>query len=99
MNFNEVRGPYGGTNSFLRTFRSWLGEQSGIAVTHDVHSSFDVALLSGMPDGVNFQFVKAIAARGIPIVHRKGGYRVSGPLEMREMTDGIVLGDALQVAY
>lgn len=99
MNFNEVRGPYGGTNSFLRTLRNWLRDQPGVKITHDVHGSYNVALLSGMTDGVNLALVKGIAARGIPIVHRKVGYRVSGSPEMRAMVNGVVHGDALQVAF
>ena len=98
MNFNEVRGPYGGTNSFLRTLWHWLGQQ-GAEVTNKVDSSFDVALLSGLTDGVELSSVKAIAARGVPIVHRKVGYRVSGSQEMRRMTDGVVWGDKLQIEF
>ena len=98
INFTEVRGPYGGTNSFLKTLWHWLRQQ-GVEVTNMVDSSFDVALLSGLTDGVELSFVKAIAARGVPIVHRKVGYRVSGSREMRRMTDGVVWGDKLQIEF
>jgi glycosyltransferase involved in cell wall biosynthesis len=99
MNFREVRGPYGGTNSFLRTLRNWLRAQPGVAITHDPGDRYDVALLSGLTDGVNLDLVRTIHARGIPIVHRKVGYRVSGSPEMRRMTDGVVWGDKLQVDF
>lgn len=99
MNFREVRGPYGGTNSFLRTLRDWLVRQTNVDVTHDPHDRFDVALLSGLTDGVDLDFVKAIASRGVPIVHRKVGYRVSGSPEMRCIVDGVVHGDKLQVEF
>jgi hypothetical protein len=99
MNFREVRGPYGGTNSFLRTLRNWLAAREGISITHDPQSAYDVALLSGLTDGVDLELVKGIARRGIPIVHRKVGYRVSGGPEMRRVVDGVVWGDKLQVEF
>lgn len=99
MNFREVRGPYGGTNSFLRTLRNWLAQQDGIELTHDPRAHYDVALLSGLTDGVDLALVQAIAGRGIPIVHRKVGYRVSGGPEMRRVVDGVVWGDKLQVEF
>ena len=99
MNFREVRGPYGGTNSFLRTLRNWLAQQPGIEVTHDPRARFDVALLSGLTDGVDLALVQAIARRGIPVIHRKVGYRVSGGPEMRRVVDGVVWGDKLQVEF
>ena len=99
MNFQEVRGPYGGTNSFLRTLRNWLAQQDGIQLTHDPRAEYDVALLSGLTDGVDLALVTQIAARGIPVVHRKVGYRVSGGPEMRRVVDGVVWGDKLQVEF
>ena len=98
MNFAQVAGPYGGTHSFLRTLRDWLLAK-GVEITHDLTARCDVALLSGLTDGVNLASVRAIAARGIPIVHRKVGYRVSGSHEMRKMVDGVVHGDRLQVEF
>jgi len=43
--------------------------------------------------------VKAIAARGIPIVHRKTGYKGRGGPEMHRIVDGVVWGDTLQVGF
>jgi glycosyltransferase involved in cell wall biosynthesis len=98
MNFTEVRGPYGGANSFLRTLRDAL-VASGVAVTNDVHGRYDIALLNALTDRIDVDFVRRIAERGIPIVHRKVGYRVSGSAEMRSVSDGVVHGDALQIAF
>ena len=98
MNFSEQRGPYGGANSFLRTLRRAL-ERASVTVTTDVRADFDIALLNALTNRIDVEFVRGIAARGIPIVHRKVGYRVSGSPELRAVVDGVVRGDALQLAF
>jgi glycosyltransferase involved in cell wall biosynthesis len=98
MNFNEVRGPYGGANSFLRTLREGV-RGAGIGVTNDVRADVDVAFLNALTDGIDLDFVRGVAERGIPIVHRKVGYAVSGSPEMRAIKDGVVHGDRLQVEF
>jgi glycosyltransferase involved in cell wall biosynthesis len=98
LNFTEQRGPYGGANSFLRTLSKAL-RGAGVTVTHDVAERVDVALLNALTNGIDLEFVRGLAERGTPIVHRKVGYRVSGSPEMRAVTEGVVHGDALQVAF
>jgi len=98
LNFSEQRGPYGGANSFVRTLRRAL-ERAGVTVTTHARGRFDVALLNALTNGINVDFVRGIAERRIPIVHRKVGYRVSGSPEMRAVVDGVVRGDALQLAF
>lgn len=98
MNFTEVTGPYGGANSFLATLRRAL-ERHGVSVTNRISDSFDVALLNALTDEIDLDFVRAVAERGIPIVHRKVGYRVSGSPEMRRVVDGVVWGDRLQLDF
>ncbi|MEW5984332.1 MAG: glycosyltransferase [Acidobacteriota bacterium] len=98
MNFREVRGPYGGSNSFLRALRQWLMGH-GVHVTTNVQDRFDVALLNTLSEGLTLEAVRAIAERGIPVVHRKTGYRGRGSPEMHRMADGVVWGDRLQVEF
>jgi hypothetical protein len=99
MNFSEVRGPYGGANSFLRALKSEL-RRRGIAVVTDVSKRFDVALLNALTDGIDATLAKSIRERGIPVVHRRVGYRASGPPEMRAADpDGVIRGDRLQLEF
>jgi hypothetical protein len=98
MNFFEHRGPFGGANSFLRTLRDGM-EATGWTVTNDPAASFDVALVNALSHDMNLAFMERLARRGVPIVHRKVGYRVSGSPEMRATLDGVVRGDALQIAF
>ena len=98
MNFVEHRGPFGGANSFLRTLRDGM-TASGWTVTNDPAASFDVALVNALSQDIDLAFVERLARRGAPIVHRKVGYRVSGSAEMRSRVDGVVHGDAIQVAF
>jgi glycosyltransferase involved in cell wall biosynthesis len=98
INFNQVRGPYGGANSFLRTLSKWL-RRRGVHVTTDASEPVDVALINALTDGVDVNTVRRIAARGVPVLHRKVGYGVSGSAEMRAVTDGVVEGDRRQLEF
>jgi glycosyltransferase involved in cell wall biosynthesis len=99
MNFRAVRGPYGGANAFLRALKGEFARR-GVKVVHDVNGRYDVALLNALTDGIDADFARRIAERGIPIVHRKVGYRVSGSPEMRAPDpDGVIHGDRLQLDF
>ena len=98
MNFTEIDGPYGGANSFLRTLKYVL-QKRGIQIVLDVEQDFDLAFLNALTNEIDINFVKAIAQRNIPIVHRKVGYRVSGSPEMRKLVNGVVWGDRLQIDF
>jgi hypothetical protein len=99
LNYAPVRGAYGGANSFLRTLHHAL-ERCGVSVTLDVADRFDVALLNALTDGIDADFARAIAERGIPVVHRKVGYRASGGPDLRAVgADGVVHGDRLQLEF
>jgi glycosyltransferase involved in cell wall biosynthesis len=98
MNFREVRGPYGGANSFLVTLRRGL-EERGIKVVTQRWRRFDVALVNALTNDIDLEFVRRLADRGRPLVHRKVGYRVSGSSDMRAVENGVVHGDGLQIAF
>ena len=51
MNFREVRGPYGGANSFLATLRRAF-EDSGVKVVTQPWRRFDVALLNALTNDI-----------------------------------------------
>jgi hypothetical protein len=98
MNFSEVRGPYGGANSFLRALSHAFRER-GMKITSDPAAAFDVALLNALTAGLDRNTVERLADRGKPLVHRKVGYRASGSPDMRSVSDGIVYGDRVQVEF
>jgi hypothetical protein len=97
MNFAEVRGPYGGANSFLRALRKAL-RRRGVVVHDEPDARFDVALVNALTQDIDRTFVERLAEGG-PLVHRKVGYRVSGSDEMRRVVDGVVHGDRLQIDF
>lgn len=96
VNFAPRPGPYGGANSFLRTLRREL-EARGVAFTRDPTEPVDVALLNALTENLELAQVRAVAERGIPVVHRKTGYRGRGVPELRAEIDGVIVGDRLQV--
>lgn len=98
VNFAPRSGPYGGANSFLRTLLGEL-EGRGVEFVRDPAEPADVALLNALTEGLDLAQVRAIAERGIPIAHRKTGYRGRGVPEFRAEVDGVVVGDALQVEF
>lgn len=98
INFKAVSGPYGGANSFLKTLTRAF-QQRGVQVTNNVLDKYDIALLNALTENIDLDFVKRIAARGVPIVHRKVGYKVSGGPHMRRVVDGVVWGDKLQLDF
>lgn len=99
LNFKAVRGPYGGANSFLRALVHALRKE-GVTFVYDPDGRFDVALLNALTNDIDVAFVRRIAERGIPIVHRKVGYRASGSADMRAFDpDGVVHGDRLQLDF
>lgn len=98
VNFRPVSGPYGGANSFLGGLCAGL-RKLGYEITHCVHEQFDLALLnSALPD-IDAERVKAIADRGIPIIHRKTGFAVSGGRDLNRSVDGVPWGDRLQIEF
>ncbi len=98
MNFTPRNGPYGGANAFLRTLRAELGRR-GVVFTADERDPVDVALLNALTDGLLPEDVERIASRGTPIVHRKTGFRARGAPGLRAVVEGVVLGDAHQIAF
>lgn len=98
MNFKEVGGAHGGANAFLRALLAWL-ERHGIDVSTDPRERVDVALLNALSENLTVDTVRDIAARGIPIVHRKTGYWGRGSDDMHRVVDGVVWGDGLQIEF
>lgn len=98
LNFTPRQGPYGGANAFLRTLMAELGRR-GVSFTADEREPVDVALLNALTDGLLPRDVERIAQRGTPIVHRKTGFRARGAPGLRAVVEGVVLGDAHQVAF
>jgi glycosyltransferase involved in cell wall biosynthesis len=91
-------GAYGGANAFLRTLFAEL-ERRGVETTSDAGAPFDVALLNALTERLDVDTVRRLAERGRPLVHRKTGYRGRGAAGLRQVVDGVVLGDAYQVAF
>ncbi len=98
LNFTERQGPYGGANSFLRALTAELGRH-GAAFTTDPLAPADVALVNALTEGMNLERVRALAERGVPIVHRKTGFRGRGSPDLRTEVDGVVVGDRLQIEF
>jgi hypothetical protein len=96
MNFDEVRGAYGGANAFLRTLRREIVGR-GVSIVADPAAA-DIALLNALTNEIDRDFVERVADR-TPVVHRKVGYRVSGSPELRRVVDGTVWGDRLQLNF
>ena len=98
LNFREVKGPYGGANAFLRALRRALVER-GVGVAADPAEPVDLVFLNALTQDIDLPYVQRLAEKGVPIVHRKVGYRVSGPPELRRKVDGVVWGDKLQLDF
>lgn len=98
LNATLTRKPYGGANSFLRSLTSALAAR-GVRVVSDIRAEFDVALINGLTSDVSAHELAQIRERGIPIVHRKVGYRERGSAELRRESDGVVEGDRRQIAF
>ncbi len=96
LNFTPRHGPYGGANAFLRTLMTEL-TRLGVSFTNDCAEPADIALVNALTDGIRINEVARIAERGIPIVHRKTGYRGRGIAELRAEVDGVIVGDRLQI--
>lgn len=90
-------GAYGGANAFMRSLFDALRARGHRFVDDPVRA--DVALLNALSDGLDLDRVKRIADLGVPIVHRRVGYIVSGSPEMRAAPDGVPHGDRLQAAF
>lgn len=88
----------GGAHSFLSALRQSL-DKKGIKVTSNLKRPVDLYLINALTGGVNIDSVAKIADSGKKIVHRKVGYAVSGSPEMRAVVDGVVAGDAVQMAF
>lgn len=98
LNFTPREEPSGGANSFLRTLVQELGRR-GVSWTNDPTSRVDVALLNALTDGLRLDHVMRLAGRGVPVVHRKTGFRARGAPGLRAVVEGVVLGDAHQIAF
>ena len=98
MNFKETVFMSGGANSFLSSLRKHLKGQ-GIHFTNQIDDKFDLIFLNALTNGLNLKQLRQLRQTGKPIIHRKVGYRVSGTDKMRSVTDGIVYGDGLQIAF
>jgi glycosyltransferase involved in cell wall biosynthesis len=98
VNARPRGGAYGGANAFLRTLLGEL-ERRGVQTTSEERASFDVALLNALTERLDLDTVRRLADTGRPLVHRKTGYRGRGAPGLRQWVDGVVLGDAYQVAF
>ena len=98
LNASLTDRPYGGANSFLRTLVTAFRER-GAVVVHDIEADYDVALVNGLTNGFGLSELRRIHARGIPMVHRKVGYRERGSAELRREVDGVIVGDRLQIEF
>lgn len=97
-NVTVREGPYGGANSFLRALLAELGRR-GVGFTADRDEPADVAFLNALTNGLEASDVEALALRGLPIVHRKTGYRGRGIPALRAEVDGMIVGDRLQLDF
>jgi glycosyltransferase involved in cell wall biosynthesis len=97
-NLRPVRGPYGGAYNFMGALMRRLAVR-GFKFHSDPDASANVALLNALNDGLQPEHVRKLFERGVPIVHRKVGYIVSGSPEMRAIVDGRVYGDAIQMSF
>ena len=98
LNLEPRSGAYGGANAFLRTLTKEL-RRRGVSFTSDPHEQVDVALVNALTGGVGVHDLCRLAERGIPVVHRKTGYRGRGAPGLRAVVGGVVVGDAHQVAF
>lgn len=98
LNATLTNRPYGGANSFLRSLVQEL-RRRGIGVVFDLAAAYDVALINALSNGLGIREIKQIRSRGIPIVHRKVGYKPSGSAEMRRETNGVIEGDRRQLEF
>jgi glycosyltransferase involved in cell wall biosynthesis len=97
-NLRPVRGPYGGAYNFMGALMRRLAAR-GFNFHNDPDAPADVALLNALNDGLLPEHARRLFDRGVPIVHRKVGYIVSGSPEMRAIVDGRVFGDAVQMKF
>lgn len=98
LNFSPREGPYGGANAFLRTLMGEL-RRHGVSFTADPREPVNAALLNALTEGLLLDDVRRLAERGVPIVHRKTGFRGRGAPGLRAVVEGVVLGDAHQIAF
>lgn len=97
-NFKTIRGPFGGANSFMRSMIEEL-ENKGYKFSTDINKSHDLAFINALSDGVEISDLKALSDYGIPIIHRKVGYTVSGGPDMREKVHGVPRGERNQLEF
>lgn len=96
INRKKVKGPYGGENSFMGALCKFLKKK--YKITSNINSQFDLALINSLTL-INFKNIEEIYNRGIPIIHRKTNYIVSGSNLMRSKKNGIVVGDKMQIDF
>lgn len=96
LNFEPRSGPYGGANAFLRTLMRALGRH-GVTFTSRLDEPVDVALVNALTNDIGLDDVRKLSDRGVPVVHRKTGYRGRGIAELRAEVDGVIEGDRRQI--
>lgn len=97
-NIRRVAGPYGGAYNFMSALFDCL-TRKGYEFHGDISRRSDAALLNALSDGATWRTAEQLANRGIPVIHRKVGYVVSGSPEMRAVSNGKVRGDELQMDF
>lgn len=103
INFIPVKGPYGGANSFLSALVKEL-QKYKITFTNNINDKYDIAFLNALTEykknqQITKSFVRSLSNKNIPIIHRKVGYSVSGSKEMREIVEGVVHGNRIQIEF
>lgn len=96
INRKEVRGPWGGENSFMGALCGYLKKK--YKITTDIKSNFDIALINALTL-ITLEDIKKIHERGIPIIHRKTNFIASGSEKIRRKINGIITGDKIQIDF
>ena len=96
INRKEVKGPRGGENSFMGALCKFL--EKNYEITTDIDSNFNLALINALTL-INYEDIKKIYKRDVPIIHRKTNFIASGSEKMRSKKNGIVVGDKKQIEF
>ncbi len=96
INRKAVKGPWGGENSFMGALCKFL--EKNYELTTNIDSNFNLALINALTL-INYEDIKKIYKRGIPIIHRKTNFIASGSEKMRSKKNGIVFGDKKQIDF
>jgi len=98
VNFNVRRESSGGANAFLSSLSFELATR-GFNFTTNIEDKPNIAFLNALTNNLRLFDVRKISAHGIPILHRKTGFCVSGSDEMRCPTNNGPIGDLLQIGF